>query len=155
MSAAGMSTVGMSVTLGTTTSAVAIDDVSVRFQSKRTEVTAIGQVSLDVAPGEFVSIVGPSGCGKSTLLKLVSGLLKPSSGSVTLLGEEVRNRAQVGSGDLCLITRWPLDQVMAQLASQGVEILEGPVTKSGACGPIESVYCLDPDRNLIEISRYR
>ena len=80
----------MSVTLGTTTSAVAIDDVSVRFQSKRTEVTAIQQVSLDVAPGEFVSIVGPSGCGKSTLLKLVSGLLKPSSGSVTLLGEEVR-----------------------------------------------------------------
>lgn len=74
--------------------------------------------------------------------------------NLQLLGEEVRNRAQVGSGDLCLITRWPLDQVMAQLASQGVEILEGPVTKSGACGPIESVYCLDPDQNLIEISRY-
>ena len=75
--------------------------------------------------------------------------------NLQLLGEERRNRAQVGSGDLCLITRWPLDQVMAQLASQGVEIVEGPVTKSGACGPIESVYCLDPDQNLIEISRYR
>ena len=75
--------------------------------------------------------------------------------NLQLLGEEPRNRAQVGSGDLCLITRWPLDQVMAQLASQGVEIVEGPVTKSGACGPIESVYCLDPDQNLIEISRYR
>lgn len=74
--------------------------------------------------------------------------------NLQLLGEEPRNRAQVGSGDLCLITRWPLDQVMDQLASQGVEILEGPVSKSGACGPIESVYCLDPDRNLIEISRY-
>ena len=75
--------------------------------------------------------------------------------NLQLLGEELRNRAQVGSGDLCLITRWPLDQVMAQLASQGVEIVEGPVTKSGACGPIESVYCLDPDQSLIEISRYR
>ncbi|MCV3286875.1 VOC family protein [Aeromonas media] len=75
--------------------------------------------------------------------------------NLQLLGEEPRNRAQVGSGDLCLITRWPLDQVMVQLESQGVEIVEGPVTKSGACGPIESVYCLDPDQNLIEISRYR
>lgn len=75
--------------------------------------------------------------------------------NLQLLGEESRNRAQVGSGDLCLITRWPLDQVMAQLESQGVEIVEGPVMKSGACGPIESVYCLDPDQNLIEISRYR
>ena len=75
--------------------------------------------------------------------------------NLQLLGEEARNRAQVGSGDLCLITRWPLDQVMAQLASPGVEIVEGPVTKSGACGPIESVYCLDPDQNLVEISRYR
>ncbi len=79
----------MSADVTATTSAVAIEDVSVRFQSKRTEVTAIGQVSLDVAPGEFVSIVGPSGCGKSTLLKLVSGLLRPSSGSVTLLGSRV------------------------------------------------------------------
>ncbi|BDA17515.1 hypothetical protein KAM353_18900 [Aeromonas caviae] len=56
--------------------------------------------------------------------------------NLQLLGEEARNRAQVGSGDLCLITSWPLDQVMAQLASQGVEIVEGPVMKSGACGPI-------------------
>ncbi|MET9226323.1 ABC transporter ATP-binding protein [Lentzea sp. NPDC003310] len=79
----------MSATLGTTTSAVRISDVSVRFRSKRTEVTAIERVSLDVAPGEFVSIVGPSGCGKSTLLKLVSGLLTPSAGTVTLLGSPV------------------------------------------------------------------
>ncbi|WP_421211415.1 VOC family protein [Aeromonas enteropelogenes] len=75
--------------------------------------------------------------------------------NLQLLGQEPRNRAQVGSGDLCLITRWPLDQVLAQLANQGVEIVEGPVIKSGACGSIESVYLLDPDRNLIEISRYR
>ncbi|MGZ3146680.1 ABC transporter ATP-binding protein [Lentzea chajnantorensis] len=79
----------MSTTLNAT-SAVAINAVSVRFRSKRAETTAVDQVSLDVAPGEFVSIAGPSGCGKSTLLKLVSGLLRPSSGSVRLLGEEVR-----------------------------------------------------------------
>lgn len=74
--------------------------------------------------------------------------------NLQLLGQEPRNRARVGSGDLCLITHWTLEQVVAQLRRHGVEIVEGPVTKSGACGLIESVYCLDPDMNLIEISRY-
>lgn len=69
--------------------AVRLSDVSVRFRSKKRDVTAIGDVSLDVAPGEFVAIVGPSGCGKSTLLKLVAGLLTASSGEVLLGGEQV------------------------------------------------------------------
>lgn len=69
--------------------AVRLADVSVRFRSKKRDVTAIGEVSLDVAPGEFVAIVGPSGCGKSTLLKLVAGLLTASSGEVLLGGERV------------------------------------------------------------------
>jgi NitT/TauT family transport system ATP-binding protein len=68
---------------------VALDDVTVRFRTRRKEVTALRQVSLDVAEGEFVAIVGPSGCGKSTLLKLVAGLLRPSSGGVRLRGEAV------------------------------------------------------------------
>nr|WP_236725171.1 ABC transporter ATP-binding protein [Amycolatopsis orientalis] len=75
------------MTLGT--AAVELDAAAVRFRSKKFDVTAIREVSLAVEPGEFVSIVGPSGCGKSTLLKLVSGLLKPSSGAVRLLGEPV------------------------------------------------------------------
>jgi NitT/TauT family transport system ATP-binding protein len=49
-------------------------------------VRALEDVSLDAAPGEFVSIVGPSGCGKTTLLKLVAGLLTPSAGTVELRG---------------------------------------------------------------------
>ncbi|MFE3401419.1 ABC transporter ATP-binding protein [Streptomyces anulatus] len=69
--------------------AVRLADVSVRFRGKKRDVTAIGEVSLDVAPGEFVAIVGPSGCGKSTLLKLVAGLLTASSGKVLLGGEQV------------------------------------------------------------------
>jgi NitT/TauT family transport system ATP-binding protein len=68
---------------------VRIEDVAVRFRTKRKDVTALRDVSLDVADGEFVAIVGPSGCGKSTLLKLVAGLLKPSSGGVRLRGERV------------------------------------------------------------------
>ncbi|MFC3450841.1 ABC transporter ATP-binding protein [Amycolatopsis speibonae] len=77
----------MTVTLRT--AAVELDSAAVRFRSKKIDVTAISGVSLTIEPGEFVSIVGPSGCGKSTLLKLVSGLLKPSSGAVKLLGEPV------------------------------------------------------------------
>jgi len=50
---------------------------------------AIEDVSLDVGRGEFVSIVGPSGCGKTTLLKTICGLLRPTSGSVTLDGKLV------------------------------------------------------------------
>ena len=52
-------------------------------------VAAIGDVSFDVAAGEFVCIVGPSGCGKTTLLKCAAGLLEPTAGEVTLEGRRV------------------------------------------------------------------
>lgn len=70
------------------------------------------------------------------------------------LGQEPRNEAQVGSGDLCLITSWNLKDVVVHLENENVEIVEGPVAKSGAVGQIESVYFLDPDKNLVEISVY-
>ena len=70
------------------------------------------------------------------------------------LGQEVRNHACIGSGDLCLLTDTPLADVAARLTSAGIAIVEGPVQKSGARGPITSVYFNDPDGNLIEISRY-
>lgn len=77
--------------------AVRIDDVSVRFATKRTTVTALEGVSMAVSPGEFVAIVGPSGCGKSTLLKIVAGLTRPSSGTVSLLGSPVNGpRRDIG-----------------------------------------------------------
>jgi len=59
-----------------------------------------------------------------------------------------------GSGDLCFITETPLDDVIRHLGDCGVEIIEGPATKTGATGPILSVYFRDPDGNLIEVSNY-
>lgn len=75
---------------GVGAASVQLADVEVRFRSKKRDVTALSDISLDVAPGEFVAIVGPSGCGKSTLLKLVAGLLTASSGEVLLGGERVK-----------------------------------------------------------------
>lgn len=59
-----------------------------------------------------------------------------------------------GSGDLCFITAIPPDEVVAHLHECGVTILDGPVERAGALGPMRSVYCRDPDGNLIEISTY-
>lgn len=70
------------------------------------------------------------------------------------LGQELRNHALQGSGDICLITTWPIDVVVGHLREQGVTILEGPVSKTGAVGEITSVYFNDPDQNLIEVSTY-
>ena len=70
------------------------------------------------------------------------------------LGQETRNYAGIGSGDLCLVNGRPLDEVTAHLKAEGVQILEGPVEKTGALGPMTSVYFADPDGNLIEVSAY-
>ncbi|WP_151448385.1 VOC family protein [Lacisediminimonas profundi] len=59
-----------------------------------------------------------------------------------------------GSADVCFITSMPLDEAQAHIESCGVSIIEGPVKKTGALGPIMSVYFRDPDQNLIEVSNY-
>src|SRR5688572_32882647 len=70
--------------------AITIENLSVTFSSKRATVTALDDIDLQVADGEFVSIAGPSGCGKSTLLKVVAGLTDASSGEVRLRGARVK-----------------------------------------------------------------
>ena len=74
--------------------------------------------------------------------------------SLQVLGMETRNHAAVGSGDLCLVTTWPLPDVIAHLRGAGIGIVEGPVPKTGAVGAMVSVYFTDPDGNLVEISSY-
>lgn len=59
-----------------------------------------------------------------------------------------------GAIDLCLITETPVAQVVDHLEREGVHIVQGPVAKTGATGPIESVYFRDPDGNLVEVSNY-
>jgi NitT/TauT family transport system ATP-binding protein len=70
--------------------AVALRNVSKRFQSRQGEVHAVDNVSLTIGAGELVSILGPSGCGKSTLLNMIAGLLPATEGAIEVLGKPVR-----------------------------------------------------------------
>lgn len=62
--------------------------------------------------------------------------------------------ATVGSDDLCFVTASDPDLVVAHLRACRIPIEEGPGTRLGACGPMTSVYCRDPDGNLVEIATY-
>lgn len=61
-------------------------------------------------------------------------------------------RPTPGSADLCFLAAIPMDAVLTHLAAAGVAIEEGPVARTGALGPIHSVYLRDPDGNLLEIA---
>jgi catechol 2,3-dioxygenase-like lactoylglutathione lyase family enzyme len=63
-------------------------------------------------------------------------------------------RPTPGAADFCLIVAEPLAAVIAHLSACGVPVEEGPVVRTGALGPIHSVYVRDPDGNLVELSHY-
>ena len=80
--------------MGNVAPKVELRDIGLRYYTRTGEVEALRAVSLDVAPGEFVSIVGPSGCGKSTLLSLIAGILQPTAGTVLIDGKPVSGPTQ-------------------------------------------------------------
>ena len=76
---------------------IALEKATITYGRGDTAVHALSETTLDIAQGDFVALVGPSGCGKSTILKLVSNLIKPSSGYVFVGGREV-GAQKVGIG---------------------------------------------------------
>ena len=72
---------------------VKIEDVTKVYPTRGEPITALSQCSLEMRPGEFVSVVGPSGCGKSTLLLMVAGLIPKTSGTITI-AETLRHMAE-------------------------------------------------------------
>jgi len=69
-----------------------LNDISLTYQTLKSETEAIKDITFSVEDGEFVSIVGPSGCGKTTILSIISGLITSTSGKTLLNGEEINNR---------------------------------------------------------------
>jgi NitT/TauT family transport system ATP-binding protein len=69
---------------------ILIEGVTKTYSSDAGDILALDEIDLDIASGEFVSIVGPSGCGKSTLLRCIGGLIPATGGSIRIGGEEIR-----------------------------------------------------------------
>lgn len=73
---------------------IELKHVSQVFAGRKGEVHALDDINLEVRRNEFVTLVGRSGCGKSTMLRLIAGLLRPTSGTVTVAGEPVTGPRQ-------------------------------------------------------------
>ena len=110
--------------------ALSLADITCRFAARDGRggaYTAVGNATLEVAKGEFVSVVGPTGCGKSTLLNVAAGLLEPSSGTVAVFGDAqvaangVNRRAgYMFQADALMPWRTGIDNVVAGLEFRGV-----------------------------------
>jgi NitT/TauT family transport system ATP-binding protein len=84
---AGVADVGVEIQQDAALKGIAVKDLVVEFRhDDGPAMKVVDRISFDVPPGQFLSIVGPSGCGKSTLLKILSGLVKPSSGTLLVGG---------------------------------------------------------------------
>ena len=77
---------------------VNIEGVNKIFGEGQGSTQALQEISLEIAQGEFVSIVGPSGCGKSTLLRIIADLVSPSNGVVQVMGKRPE-RARLANSD--------------------------------------------------------
>jgi ABC-type nitrate/sulfonate/bicarbonate transport system ATPase subunit len=103
---------------------VEIRNVSKTFHSERLQVKALEDISLEVNPGEFLSIIGPSGSGKSTLFNLIVGLLNPDEGEICIDGEACVDRlglvGYMPQRDLLLPWRSVLDNVIIPQELRGV-----------------------------------
>ncbi|WP_353191775.1 ABC transporter ATP-binding protein [Pandoraea pnomenusa] len=110
-----------------TAPALSFDSITCTFVSRddrSKRYTAVADTTLDIAPGEFVSVVGPTGCGKSTLLNVAAGLLTPSSGTVKVFGEPLKGiNSRAGymfQAEALMPWRNALDNVIAGLEFRGV-----------------------------------
>lgn len=77
------------------TPSVDIADISLNYKGASGDVLALKDTTLNVARGEFAAVVGPSGCGKSSLMRLVTGLVRPTAGHITVFGDEVKGPVKI------------------------------------------------------------
>ena len=103
---------------------IVVENLTHVFDSDEGPVEALRDVTLEIAPGEFVSFVGKSGCGKSTLLNILAGLLTPTTGGVTITrldtGSTLPQRAYITQDDRLLPWRTAVQNVALPLELHGV-----------------------------------
>jgi NitT/TauT family transport system ATP-binding protein len=114
-----------------TTPALSLRDITCTFVSRDDRAqryTAVRDVTLAIAPGEFVSVVGPTGCGKSTLLNVAAGLLEPSAGTVQVFGEPLsgvnRRAGYMFQADSLMPWRTAQQNVMAGFEFRGMALAD-------------------------------
>lgn len=117
-------------------SPLVVHDISKSFGSGDSKVLAVDRVSFQVEEGEVVVIIGPSGCGKTTLLSLLGCLLRPTSGEISILGEEVtrlseRRRAQFRLRHIGFVFQ-SFNLISALNATENVEIALNLAGMTGA-----------------------
>ncbi|MCI5850514.1 MAG: ABC transporter ATP-binding protein [Sutterellaceae bacterium] len=111
-----------------TAPAIEIRDLACTYLSEEekrsSEYTAVRDVNITIAEGEFVSVVGPTGCGKSTILNMTAGLLQPSGGSIRIFGEPLsglnRRAGYMFQAENLMPWRTALENVAAGLEFRGV-----------------------------------
>jgi len=111
-----------------------VKDISVTCQFYT---SILGMTSLDFKPGRTALHFGSQKINLHQLDRPVDANVK---------------HAAPGSADLCFLTKTPIDRVVSTLQTLGVKIIEGPGDRTGAQGPIRSIYFYDPDENLIEVA---
>ncbi len=109
--------------------ALSMRDITCTFVSRdvpEQRYTAVARTTLEIASGEFVSVVGPTGCGKSTLLNIGAGLLEPSSGKVDVFGKPLtginRRAGYMFQSDALMPWKSTLDNVIAGLVFRGRDL---------------------------------
>src|SRR5215471_13626218 len=76
------------MTTGLATDAVRCERLTVRFTTERGTVTALENIDLEIPRGSFLTLLGPSGCGKSTLLRVMADLIAPTTGKMSVMGDQ-------------------------------------------------------------------
>jgi catechol 2,3-dioxygenase-like lactoylglutathione lyase family enzyme len=130
-----------------------------RFTIDRIDHLVLNVASVELSAAWYQRVLGMEreefGAEHRTALKFGGQKINLRPAQTDVGGWPTGVNADPGAGDLCFITAVPPDEVIGHLHDNGVQILQGPVEKAGALGPIRSVYCRDPDGNLVEIASYQ
>ncbi|MDE2515198.1 MAG: VOC family protein [Rhodospirillales bacterium] len=129
-----------------------------RFTIDRLDHLVLNVADVEIAASWYQRVLGMEreefGADRRTALKFGGQKINLRPAETDPRSWITGTNAGPGAGDLCFITAVGPEEVIRHLHECGIAILEGPVARTGALGPMRSVYCRDPDGNLVEIASY-